>query len=103
MRPSNVLKIKSLHSDWCDKDQVMLHACFQLLEDCIKEENLLDGHTDWGHDEKHRAAKSELVELYEWWLERVKKDDIDPLSEQQYEEDNQMLIRLIKVRWALWT
>ncbi|MFC1975962.1 hypothetical protein ACFLXQ_06155 [Chloroflexota bacterium] len=104
MEPANILKIESLDSGWCDKDQVMLHACFQLLKDCIEKENLLNGDTDWEHDEKHRNAKVELTTLYKWWIERVKNDDeIDPLTSVQFDEDSEMLIRLINVRWALWT
>ncbi len=85
--------------EWCDKDMVMLHVCFQLLSDCVEEENLLDGHTDWGHTEETRKIKTEIESLYRWWNER-KENDVD---EQQYEKDNEMLIRLIKIRKHLWT
>ena len=42
----------------------MLHACFQLLTDCIEDEELFTGHVDWNHDEEHKNAKKELEELY---------------------------------------
>ncbi len=104
LKPSNILKIDSLGESWHDKDLVMLHACFQLLVDCIEKENLLNCHVDWSHDEKHRKAKEELSQLYNWWKERVKNDEnLDPLSTNQYDIDNSMLIRLINIRWALWT
>lgn len=45
--PGNLLKNKSLDDEWCDKDIVMLHACFLLLEDCVEQEKLLDGTTEW--------------------------------------------------------
>ena len=106
MKKPEVLKIKTLSGDWCDKDVVMLHACFQLLTDCIEEERLLTGHLDWTHDDEYIQAKIEIEELYAWWTERKKLDSeekINDLDETQYFLDNEMLIRLIKVRQYLWT
>ncbi|WP_101757990.1 hypothetical protein [Oceanicoccus sp. KOV_DT_Chl] len=103
MQPSNLLKIESLDDGWRDKDSVLLHACFQLLKDCVEKENLFTGHTDWNADEKHRKVKVELEELYSWWCRRLEVEDLDGLNEQQYEEDDRMLHKLIEVRWALWT
>ena len=103
MQPSNILKIESLDDGWRDKDSVLLHACFQLLKDCVEKENLFTGHTDWNADEKHRKVKVELEALYSWWLNRLKIEDQCGLEEQQYEEDDRMLHKLIEVRWALWT
>lgn len=100
MEPSNILKIDSLDENWRDKDSVMLHACFQLLKDCVEKENLLDGHTDWDADEKHRLAKKEIEELNNWWLSYTESDIPD---EKSYEIETKMLIRLVAVRWALWT
>ncbi len=106
MKPGNVLKIKTLDNDWSDKDQVLLHACFQLLCDCIEKEKLLD-FTDWDHNKSYRDAKKEIDELYVWWKKRAKaqqNNELDPVcSEGQYEKDTQMLIRLIKIRKFLWT
>ena len=100
MKPSNILKIESLDKDWRDKDSVMLHACFQLLKDCVEKENLLSGHTDWNADEVHKAAKDEIEQLYDWWISH-KETELD--DDESYELENKMLIRLIKIRWALWT
>ncbi|MQX53475.1 hypothetical protein [Alcanivorax sediminis] len=100
MDPSNILKIESLDEGWRDKDSVMLHACFQLLKDSIEKENLLSGHVDWDADEKHRLAKKEIENLYEWW---VSYTEPEALNEKDYEQETQMLVRLVKVRWALWT
>lgn len=36
MEPANVLKIESLPASWRDKDDVILHACFQLLKDFVE-------------------------------------------------------------------
>jgi hypothetical protein len=100
MKPSNILKVDTLDDSWRDKDSVMLHACFQLLKDCVEKENLLDGHTDWNADERHSSAKKEIEELYNWWLTYSESDSLD---DENYEIENKMLIRLVSVRWALWT
>jgi len=103
MKPSNKLIIESLSDDWCDKDYVMLHACFQLLKDCIENENLFTGEIDWVASKRHKEAKVELNLLYEWWIERLKTVDDGMSMESQYAEDNIMLHRLIEIRWAMWT
>lgn len=99
MQPSNTLKIESLNQSWRDKDSILLHACFQLLKDCVEKENLLSGHADCEADDKHRLAKVELEDLYFWWLS-YREPEIP--SDESYQLENQMLIRLIQVRWALW-
>ncbi len=100
MEPSNILTIDTLDDNWRDKDSVMLHACFQLLKDCVEKENLLDGHTDWEFDKKHSLAKKEIQKLYDWWLSYTESSIPDY---EGYEIENEMLLRLIKIRWALWT
>ena len=99
MQPSNLLRIESLNEEWRDKDSIMLHACFQLLKDCVEKENILSGHARW-NDDKHRAAKIEIETLYRWWLSYGEPDVPEQNS---MELETQMLIRLINVRWALWT
>jgi hypothetical protein len=104
MQPSNLLTIDSLNEAWCDKDEVMLHDCFQLLCDCIEKENLFNGQIDWDQDGEHREAKQERTALYQWWSVRKFKDrSIHSLSPSQYERDNEMLIKLITLRRWLWT
>lgn len=100
MEPSNILKIDTLDESWRDKDSVMLHACFQLLKDCIEKEKLLDGHTDWDADEKHRTARIEIEELYKWWLSYTESEIP---NDENYEIETRMLVRLVTIRWALWT
>ena len=99
MEPSNILKIESLNEEWKDKDQVMLHACFQVLKDCVEKENLFNCHVDWDHDEVHRQTKKEIQTLYDWWKKRSNEDTYDGSDE----EDDTMLLRLLKIRNALWT
>ena len=65
MKPANKLAIKSLHKGWCDNDEIMLHACFELLADCIKNEKLLSKKIfDWEHSAKEIKEKKELTFLY---------------------------------------
>jgi len=99
MKPANVLKIDTLENEWRDKDTVMLHACFQLLTDFIKDE-LYNGYNDWEADEDHRMAKREMEELGSWW-ETYEEGTVP--GKEQSETENRMLIRLINIRWAMWT
>ncbi len=101
MEPGNVLNIDSLTKNWRDKDSVILHASFQLLKDFVEKEDCDVQETDWDADERLRSAKVEIDELYRWWLSYIKTHSLD--DEGDYELENDMLIRLIKVRWALWT
>ena len=104
MQPSNLLKIESLNEDWCDKDHVMLHACFQLLKNCVENEKLLDGHIDWDFNAQYKEAKNELQALYDWWIFRSSGEQQHSLEdENEFKKDNEMLHRLIEVRWTLWT
>lgn len=101
MKPSNLLKIETLNDEWLDKDMVILHACFQILSDCIEKENLFTGHVDWTFYDEHKNAKNEIEDLYNWWNKR--KLDNNNLEDLQYEEDNKMLKKLIEFRQYLWT
>jgi hypothetical protein len=101
VKPANVLKIESLPENWRDKDEILLHASFQLLKNFIEQEKEIIEQINWKHDGETENAKSEIDFLYNWWLKRVDKND--DLDEKQYEEDNLMLRRLIDVRKYLWT
>jgi hypothetical protein len=101
MEPGHLLKIDSLSEDWRDKDSVMLHACFQLLKDFVEKEDVQHMKNNWDADEKHIAAKAEIDELYKWWISY--SENCSVLDDKKYELENTMLIRLINIRWALWT
>jgi len=90
------LKIDSLLDSrvYVDRDVIMLHACFQILQDCIEKENV---DTDCDYD-AHKEFVDEVRFLYNWWLKR--KVDIDFDNDAQ---DDEMLIRLMKIRSSLWT
>jgi len=85
-----VLEISSLPSErWTDSDFIMLHACFQILQDCVEKEKV---DTDCNY-EAHKELVDEIRFLYNWWLVRkevVFRDD-----------DDIMLNRLIKIRTSL--
>ena len=106
MKPANRLKIKTMDKGWCDKDILLIHACFQIFEDCVKEEKLFSDHRDWNANKKLIIDKKELKELYDWWKQRKRKEKkkrFDETAEPQYTEDSQMLMKLIKLRRYLWT
>jgi hypothetical protein len=48
------LKITTLEKGWHDKDELLLHAAFQLLTDFVEQERP-DKIVDWEFDEQHRA------------------------------------------------
>lgn len=90
------LKIESLQSKgWVDRDEIMLYACFQLLKDCVEQEHV-DTHCNY---EAHKDFVDEVRFLYNWWINRLKKNT----SDEQMIEDDLMLIRLMKIRKGLWT
>lgn len=103
MQPSNILHIKSLDNNWRDKDFVMLHACFQLLEDCIEGEKLLDGHINWEENTEHQEVAKKLKELYNWWQVRKLEEVNELLDDKIYQQDTDKLIELITLRQHLWT
>lgn len=94
-----ILKIYSLptcKTNWVDRDAVMLHACFQILQDFVEKENG-DTHCDY---ETHKDFVDEVRELYNWWLGRKNRDE--DYANNMYEDD-EMLLRLMKIRTGLWT
>jgi hypothetical protein len=93
-----LLKIESLPDtkQWVDRDEIMLHACFQILKDFIEKENG-DTHCNY---EAHKDRIDEIRFLNNWWADRCKRE----VFKVDYEiEDNEMLSRLMKIRLFLWT
>lgn len=95
-----ILKIHTLPSvkecSWIDKDYIMLHACFQLLVDCVEEEKVHE-HCNYEH---HKKEIDEVLFLYNWWKQYSQGDSLSTLG---YEVPQEMLTRLIKIRGFLWT
>lgn len=94
-----VFKIESLPNarTWVDRDEIMLHACFQILKDCVEKEDLLN-HCDY---KEHKEQVDEARFLYEWWLKRVGLDECFTVG--QHKQDGEMLKRLVEIRGFLWT
>jgi len=181
--PVNVLKIKSLPSGhWIDKDEILLHASFQILVNFVKHECMpgkcysrdlllinveehMTSYTDWTEENKKPMRESleeqnrvtnEILSLYEWWnikrplrlknepiiIEDIPESTKGPTDEDRvltrdeygdpltyscdwltnpnpkarevydrqhayelmsYKQDEEMLIRLIKIRKCMWT
>jgi len=82
----NKLVLKDLPADskWCDKDHVMLLACFQLLVDFVEKEKP-QNIVDFVHDNNQRFQWKEIRALYKYW----KKDR--PFEEKQ--------ITKVRSRW----
>lgn len=96
---SRLLKIESLPNskEWVDRDYIMLHACFQLLQDCVDKEGLLT-HCD---QEYHKEELTEVKILYDWW--QTRKLEIHACDFNGEKKDSEMLQRLIDIRNFLWT
>ncbi len=104
----NVVVCRALPITWCDRDYLMLFATFQILEDFVDREqghfyeNVFVTYTEAGFDkERVRQEESDwdaLRNLYVWWIVRK----ADKYSD-DYDEDNDMLKRLIDLRKYLWT
>lgn len=75
------LSIRTLRAGWHDKDQVMLHAAFQLLADFVEQESP-DKHIDWSHDAVHRRAWKEIRNLHKWWT-RIRPRRHSPLDDKK--------------------
>jgi len=127
MRNPRKLKIRTLpkgRRKWRDNDNVMLHACFALLADFVENERPFDGMIDWSANEEARAVKAEIETLYKWWknyeddsmrctdMERVSPPDASTEDfkmsrwvtvDDNFEEEDKMLHRLINIRRYLWT
>lgn len=107
---------------WYDLTYRIPHCLLYELEKFIEKEKGLEVHEwektltfneDWGvkpDDEKygkltHQAlAAIEQDAIYQWWKENKGKKDIDFENEDTYlKEEEEMLIRLIKIRNSLWT
>jgi hypothetical protein len=108
--------------EWYDLVYRIPHCLFSELEKFIEKEKGLDVHEwektlpfneNWAvkpDDERygkltHQAiAAIEQQEIYDWWKANKDKKDVDFENEDTYlKEEEEMLIRLIKIRNSLWT
>lgn len=91
---------------WCDVDGKMLYACFNLLKKFVDEEKPFDV-TDWTQDEEHKFAANEIHALYSWWVDDYPKllhESATPFQDSELlAKEEEMLVRLVKIRKFLWT
>jgi len=102
------LKLPNLETgQWCDKDEMMLQACFQLLVDYVEGEKAGEV-INWDSDEGHANAWKEISELYEWWKNirpnrSCKFLDDDEMESPKYvwgEEDDDGNVGLLKFEFS---
>lgn len=99
----NVVYIRSLPPTWNDRDQVMLHAAFQLLTDFVDRERP-DYKTcsfdslvlEYGDDSESIDTALQIRELYDWWQWR--RHNYHSLA-----ADDDKLRLLMNVRRKLWS
>ena len=99
------LKTGCKPGEYYDLDERILHALFNELKIFVEKQN----NKNWDID-------SDVLSLYEWWIsERPKRPDpfeefkeyevsenLTKMLEEQYDEDTEKLIELIKLRNKLW-
>lgn len=88
---------------WLDRSEGMLFAAFAILVDFVDRE--YPGYVDWEHSDEMRAQRDEVMALYRWWtVERKSERDADDgTTDVVDDKDDEMLLRLVKVRGILWT
>jgi len=121
----NVLKIKTLPPTWMDEDYLLVHANFAVLEYFMSGPGIKD--INWECDNEHRQLWKELNEIRDWWNHRSYRESLESEANRQWydhqetpkekelldksrhlqskhlQEEEDMLIRLIKIRHSLWT
>jgi len=90
IKPYNVVKIKTLTHSWHDRDEVILHANFQILVDFIEKEKPFEV-TVWDENQDDANKAQTLKNLYHWWTvirpNRVDSYDIKEMKETENKED----------------
>jgi hypothetical protein len=101
----NTIRIESLPPTWSDRDEVLLHGAFQVLKDFVEKEDpfeLFDA--SW-----HKSEWLEIRNLYTWWtIIRPAREDYNihtslDTRDKYDKEDEEMLVKLVKLRSFLWT
>ena len=62
------LRIHTLSRGWHDRDELLLHAAFQVLVDFVEREHP-ETTTDWNATKDHKQAWREIRSLCKWWKE----------------------------------
>ena len=116
----NVVKVRTLPPTWVDRNEILLHAMFQILTDFVEMEKPY-GLEPGADDPIHKEEWEQIRGLYDWWkkerparpdyIDVVINDGATPENykkageiEQAYdEEDTAKLKRLVELRGMLWT
>ena len=87
-----ILKISSLEKGWANRDDLLLHASFQILIDFVERERPFEI-VDWKQDQKHSEAAKEIRYLYRWWakLRPNRHDPMDDLKENERPSSEEQL------------
>ena len=104
----DVVVCRPLPPTWVDRDYLLVFAAFQILEDYVNKEDthfhedVYKTYKEGGYDEDRCREEerdwNEIRVLYGWWQKRKAEKYAD-----DYDQDNEMLHRLINVRKYLWT
>jgi hypothetical protein len=65
---------------WCDKDEVLIHAMFEVLCRFVEDEKKWIKIINWDTTPDHKQAKKNIDLLYKWWKKRQNRDKLDPLQ-----------------------
>ena len=76
------LKIKSLENRYVDRDEILLHAAFQVLQDFMEKEK--PNIVDWNRNKELASAWREIKSLYRWWT-KIRPARKNPFDSQMVE------------------
>jgi hypothetical protein len=121
--PYNIIRINTLPKTWSDESELLVHGMFAILEKFMAQNpsNIVDYSS-----EPYRTAWKELNEVWDWWKERDERGlaisqaqaladsrrntvgyhemykELIELENRFLQEEEEMLIKLIKNRHHLW-
>ena len=98
---SHLISTKLSKGNWYDKDIMILHGIMELLVDFVDKEKCFEMWETENSVDKY--VKNEIIEIYNWWKVYKNVTISLHLDEENYKTENEMLIRLIKIRDYLWT
>lgn len=80
-------KPRYLDHTWHDRDNILLHICFEILCQFIEKE-CSPGNIDWNYDKEHRDIMKEMLSLYNWWIDchTGRPNDYYGLLDKQFDE-----------------
>jgi hypothetical protein len=98
----HVLRPSSLAPGYHDPDERILHACMDELKTYYEHGA---PNVDWQSDKYHENVYNELTDIYNWWTKTYANRNDEPnvhVMKNYRQQEQDMLIRLMKIRTALW-